>query len=80
MCLTDLHLVSTGLMIMASHRTFSSQNKHMSSQIKFSQTNLLYIINGNFIGFVENNECPVVLGNIPVISLHCGIKFIPLDY
>ena len=35
----------------------SGQNKHMSSQIKFGQTNLLYIINGNFIEFVKNNEC-----------------------
>ena len=45
-------------MIMASHKTFSSQNKHMPGQIKFGQTNLLYIINGNFIEFVENNKCP----------------------
>ena len=30
-----------GLMIMASHRTFSGQNKYMSGQIKFGQTNLL---------------------------------------
>ena len=44
--------------VMASHSTFSGQNKHMSSQIKFGQTNLLYIINGNFIELVENNECP----------------------
>ena len=47
-----------GLMIVASHRTFSDQNKHTSSQIKFGQTNLLYIITENFIEFVENNECP----------------------
>ena len=50
-------LPNAGLMIMASHRTFSSQNKHVSGQIKFGQTNLPYIINGNFIEFV-NNECP----------------------
>ena len=35
--------VTPGLMIMASHRTFSGQNKYMSSQIKFGQTNLLYV-------------------------------------
>ena len=35
----------------------SGQNKHLSIQIKFGQTNLPYIINGNFIEFVENNEC-----------------------
>ena len=28
------------------------------SQIKFGQTNLLYAINGNFIEFAKNNECP----------------------
>ena len=31
----------SGLMIMASHQTFSGQNKHLSSLIKFDQTNLL---------------------------------------
>ena len=46
-----------GLVIVASYRTFSSQNKHMSGQIKFGQTNLLYIISGNFIELVEKNEC-----------------------
>ena len=44
-----------GLMIVASYRTFSSQNKQISGQIKFGQTN--YIINGNFIELVEKNEC-----------------------
>ena len=50
-------LYTAGLIIMASHRTFSGQNKQMCVQIKFGQTNLLYIINGNFIEFVEINEC-----------------------
>ena len=40
-----------GLMIMVSYRTFSSQIKHMSGQVKFGQTNFLYIINGNFMEF-----------------------------
>ena len=59
---------------MASHRTFSDQNKHMSSQINFVQTNLLYIINGNFIEFVERNECPdnLVLIISTVISIRTG--------
>ena len=43
------------IMIMASHRIFSGQNKRMPDQIKFGQTNLL---NGNFIESIENNECP----------------------
>ena len=47
----------TGLMIMASHQTFSSQIKHLSGQIKFSQTNLLYIINGEVFEFAKDNEC-----------------------
>ena len=52
-------VTSTGLiMIMASHQTFSGQIKHMSSQIKFGQTNYLYIINGNFTEFAKENECP----------------------
>ena len=42
-----------GLMIMASHRTFSGQSKHMLGWINF-----LYNIKGNFIELVENNECP----------------------
>ena len=41
----------------ASHQRFPGQNKHLSDQIKLAQTNLLYIINGNFIEFVENNKC-----------------------
>ena len=48
--------LSSGLMIVASYRTFYGQKRHMSGQIKFGQTNLLYIVNGNFIEFVENNE------------------------
>ena len=55
-------VVLAGLMIMASHRTFSGQNMHMYSQIKFGHTNLLYIINGKFIEFAENNECPTKFG------------------
>ena len=53
-----------GLMIGASHRTFSGQNKHMSGQIKFGWTNLLYIINGNFIEFVEKNGSPDKVGSL----------------
>ena len=33
---------------MASHRAFSGQIDHLSGQIKFGQTNLLYIISGKF--------------------------------
>ena len=47
-----LHIIA-GLMIMTSHQTFSGQTKHMSNQIKFGQTNFLYIINGNFIEFAK---------------------------
>ena len=36
---------------MASHQTFSGQLWYLTSQTKFDQTNLLYIING------EVNEC-----------------------
>ena len=48
----------SGLMIMASHQTFSGQNKHLSSQIKFDQINLLYIINRDVIGFAKDNKNP----------------------
>ena len=37
--------ITTELMIMASHQTFY-QIWHLTGQIKFDQTNLLYIING----------------------------------
>ena len=50
-------MYSTALMITASHQTFSGQIKHLSGQIKFGQTNLLYIINGHFIEFAEVTEC-----------------------
>ena len=48
----------TGLMIIASHQTFSGQIGHMSDQIKFGQSNFLYIINGSFMEFAKENECP----------------------
>ena len=47
----------TGLMMMASHHAFSGQIKQMSGQIKFCQTKLLYIINGEVIVFAKDNEC-----------------------
>ena len=46
----------TELMIMASHQTFSGQVKHLSSQTKFGQTNLLYIINGEVIKFTKEKQ------------------------
>ena len=46
----------SGLMIMASHQTFSSQIKRLSGQIKFGQTNSLY--NGEVTEFVIDDECP----------------------
>ena len=44
---SGVNSVSTAeLMIMASHQTFSGQLWHLTSQTKFDQTSLLYIING----------------------------------
>ena len=57
-------------MIMASHRTFSSQIDHLSGQIKFGQTNLIYIINGEVIEFTKENECP---DNFQSYHKHCII-------
>ena len=54
----SLHIILAGLIIMAWHQTFSSQIKYLSGPIKFGQTNLLYIINGEVIEFAEDNECP----------------------
>ena len=51
--LTDI----PGLMIMASHRTFSGQIDHLSGQIEFDQTNLQCIIN-KFFEFTKETECP----------------------
>ena len=55
---TSLRIKLAGLIIMAWHQTFSSQIKYLSGQIKFGQTKLLYIINGEVIEFAEDNECP----------------------
>ena len=40
---------------LASHQTFSVQNKYLSGQIKLGHK---FIIQGNFIEFVKNNKCP----------------------
>ena len=71
----------SGLTIMASHRTFSSQTKHMSGQIKVGQTNLLFNINENFIEFVKNNECPekfwsfhIVLNTVQYRPIARGVR------
>ena len=37
-------------------KTFSGQIDHLSGQIKFGQANLLYIINGKFTEFTNENE------------------------
>ena len=52
------HYEYTGLMITASHQTFSDQIKHLFGQIEFAQTNLLYIINGEVIKLAKDNKCP----------------------
>ena len=41
---------------MASEQAFSSQNKHLSGQIKFGHTKLLYVIKNFIIEFAKNNE------------------------
>ena len=46
---------TSGLTMMASHQTFSDQIKHTSGQINFGLTNLLCIINGNFMEFAKEN-------------------------
>ena len=46
---------------MASHQIFSKQNEHLSGQVRFGQTNLLYVVNENFITFAKRNKCPEVL-------------------
>ena len=43
---------------MDSHQIFSGQIKHLFGQIKFGQTNLLYIIDGEVIEFAKDNKCP----------------------
>ena len=51
-----LVLTFTGLMITASHQTFSAQIKYLSRKIKFGPTNVLYIINREVIGFAKDND------------------------
>ena len=50
---------------MASHQTFSGQIKHLSGQIIFGQTNLLYIINGEVIEFAKDNKYPYNFQSLP---------------
>ena len=45
-----------GLMMMASHQTFSGQLWHLTDQTKFDQTNLLYIINGEVYKFTIGKQ------------------------
>ena len=45
----------TGLMIIGQSPDISSQIKHLSGQIKFDQTNLLYTINGKIIDSAKDN-------------------------
>ena len=47
---------NSGLMIMASHQTFSGQLWHLTDQTKFDQTNLLYIINGEVYKFTIGKQ------------------------
>ena len=48
--------INTGLMITASHQTFSGQIEHLSGQTIFGQTNLSYIISGKVIGFTKEKH------------------------
>ena len=43
---------------MASHQIFYGQIKHMSGYIKLGLTNLLWIMNGYFMEFAKENDCP----------------------
>ena len=43
-------------MIIASHQIFSGQLWHLTDQIKFDQTNLLYIINGEVCKFTIGKQ------------------------
>ena len=65
------------LMITASHQTFSRQNQHLSGQIKFGQTNSLYVINGNFIEFAKNNECSNNIWSLllALLEIYCVCPF-----
>ena len=64
-----------GLMITASYQAFSGQTKHLSSQIKFDPTNLLYVINGEVIKFTKDNKCLVLIINTGICrrsgKFHC---------
>ena len=53
-------MISTGLMIMVNHQTFSGQIKHMSDQIRFGLDLVRQVfytfINGEVIEFAKDNE------------------------
>ena len=63
--LYSLQVHCIGLMITASHETFSGQIKHLPDQIKYGQTNFLYIINGQLIEFAKEKECPDNFHSLP---------------
>ena len=56
----NVEISEVGLMITASYQTFSNQIKRQAGEIKFGQTNLLYIINGEVIEFA-----------IETVNKHC---------
>ena len=57
--LPDQFKIASSAPVMASHQTYYGQIKHLSSQIKFGRTNLLYIINGEVIEYSKDmySEC-----------------------
>ena len=63
--LYSLQVHCIGLMITASHETFSGQIKHLPDQIKYGQTKFLYIINGQLIEFAKEKECPDNFHSLP---------------
>ena len=57
----------TGLMMMASHQTFFGQINHLSSLVKFGQTNCYiytYIISKEVIEFAKANGCPYIFQSL----------------
>ena len=69
----------TGLMTMANHRTFSDQIDRLSSEIKFGQTNLLYVYYQWKIHWVYKRKWMSGQISVLIISIACihtlGLKW-----
>ena len=62
---------------MASHQIFSGQLGHLTDQIKFDQTNLLYIINGEVNKLTTGKQ---MSGQFSILIISTAIAIVIILY